>query len=109
MTTVRLNALGASSGRHVWQRLRPTAAWALAPAAAVLFAFWLLPLAQLMLLGGQSRAGSDSGSITNHQVCGAHFRKHRTTHRNFATRGTALGRTGVDLPAISNHVGVGIQ
>ena len=36
-------------------------AWALAPAAAVLFAFWLLPLAQLMLLGGQSRAGSDSG------------------------------------------------
>ena len=27
----------------------------------MLFAFWLLPLAQLMLLGGQSRAGSDSG------------------------------------------------
>ncbi|QKS85905.1 ABC transporter permease [Pseudomonas bijieensis] len=42
-------------------RLRLTAAWALAPAAAVLFAFWLLPLAHLIALGGQSREGSESG------------------------------------------------
>src|SRR5450830_49339 len=42
-------------------RLRPTAAWALAPAAAVLFAFWLLPLTHLIVLGGQSRDGSDNG------------------------------------------------
>ncbi|UVM53237.1 ABC transporter permease [Pseudomonas sp. B21-015] len=50
------------SSRHdVLQRLRPTAAWALAPAAAVLLAFWLLPLAHLILLGGQRRDGSDSG------------------------------------------------
>ncbi|MGA8133721.1 MAG: ABC transporter permease [Pseudomonas gingeri] len=54
----------AREGRSVWTlvpRLRPTAAWALAPAAAVLFAFWLLPLAHLIMLGGQSRDGSDSG------------------------------------------------
>lgn len=61
MTTVRLKALGVSPDRDVWRRLRPTAAWALAPAAAVLLAFWLLPLAQLMVLGGQSREGSASG------------------------------------------------
>ncbi|WP_123581751.1 ABC transporter permease [Pseudomonas brassicacearum] len=41
--------------------LRPTAAWSLAPAATVLFAFWLLPLAHLIVLGGQSRDGSESG------------------------------------------------
>jgi len=54
----------AREGRSAWTlvpRLRPTAAWALAPAAAVLFAFWLLPLAHLIVLGGQSRDGSDSG------------------------------------------------
>lgn len=49
------------SGRAIMPRLRPTAAWALAPAAAVLFAFWLLPLAHLIVLGGQSRDGGDSG------------------------------------------------
>ncbi len=42
-------------------RWRPAAAWALAPAASVLSAFWLLPLAHLIVLGGQSRNGSDSG------------------------------------------------
>jgi len=49
------------SGWSIVPRLRPTAAWALAPAAAVLFAFWLLPLAHLIVLGAQSRDGSDSG------------------------------------------------
>ncbi|MEB0046556.1 MULTISPECIES: ABC transporter permease [unclassified Pseudomonas] len=61
MTTVRVNARDVWSHRRVLQRLRPTAAWALAPAATVLFAFWLLPLAQLMVLGGQRREGGDSG------------------------------------------------
>ncbi|MCL5229280.1 ABC transporter permease [Pseudomonas sp. In614] len=51
----------ASPRRDVFQRWRPTAAWALAPAAAVLLAFWLLPLAHLIVLGGQGRDGSDSG------------------------------------------------
>ncbi|WP_412548596.1 ABC transporter permease [Pseudomonas sp. MWU13-2105] len=61
MTASQLNA---REGRASWAfvpRLRPTAAWALAPAAAVLFAFWLLPLAQLIVLGGQRREGGDSG------------------------------------------------
>ncbi len=61
MTTVPLNVQDVSSRHDVLQRLRPTAAWALAPAAAVLLAFWLLPLAHLILLGGQRRDGSDSG------------------------------------------------
>lgn len=61
MTTVQLNAVEASPRRDVLQRWRPTAAWALAPAAAVLLAFWLLPLAHLIVLGGQGRDGSDSG------------------------------------------------
>lgn len=61
MTTVPLNVQDVSSRHDVLQRLRPTAAWALAPAAAVLLAFWLLPLAHLILLGGQRREGSDSG------------------------------------------------
>ncbi|WP_338524173.1 ABC transporter permease [Pseudomonas batumici] len=54
----------AQEGRSGWTlvpRLRPTAAWALAPAATVLSAFWLLPLAHLIVLGGQGRDGSDSG------------------------------------------------
>lgn len=42
-------------------RLRPTAAVALAPALAVLVAFWLLPLAHLVILGGQRAEGADSG------------------------------------------------
>ncbi|MGY2288749.1 ABC transporter permease [Pseudomonas sp. SDO528_S397] len=37
------------------------ASWALAPAFAVLLAFWLLPLAHLVMLGGQSRDASGSG------------------------------------------------
>ena len=37
------------------------AAWALAPAFAVLFAFWLLPLAHLMVLGAESRDSHGSG------------------------------------------------
>lgn len=61
MTTVPLNVQDVSSRHDVLQRLRPTAAWALAPAAAVLLAFWLLPLAHLIVLGGQGREGSDSG------------------------------------------------
>ena len=37
------------------------AAWALAPAFAVLLAFWLLPLAHLMVLGAESRDSNGSG------------------------------------------------
>lgn len=37
------------------------AAWALAPAFAVLLAFWLLPLAHLMLLGAEHRDSLGSG------------------------------------------------
>lgn len=48
-------------GRFPRLCLRPTAAVALAPAMAVLLAFWLLPLAHLIVLGGQSPEGSDSG------------------------------------------------
>jgi putative spermidine/putrescine transport system permease protein len=58
---VPLNVQDVSSRHDVLQRLRPTVAWALAPAAAVLLAFWLLPLAHLIVLGGQGREGSDSG------------------------------------------------
>lgn len=42
-------------------RLRPTAAVALAPAMAVLLAFWLLPLTHLILLGAQGTEGNGSG------------------------------------------------
>ena len=42
-------------------RLRPTAAIALAPAMAVLAAFWLLPLAHLFILGAQSTDSGESG------------------------------------------------
>lgn len=41
--------------------LRPNPAWALAPAFAVLLAFWLLPLAHLIVLGGESRDSHGSG------------------------------------------------
>jgi len=58
VTASVLKAQNVDSGRRAFLRLRPTAAWALAPAAAMLFAFWLLPLAHLMLLGGESRDGS---------------------------------------------------
>jgi len=43
----------AASARHT--------AWALAPAFAVLLAFWLLPLAHLMVLGAESRDSNGSG------------------------------------------------
>ncbi|CRM47669.1 MULTISPECIES: ABC transporter permease [Pseudomonas] len=43
----------ATSARH--------AAWALAPAFAVLLAFWLLPLAHLIVLGSESRDSNGSG------------------------------------------------
>nr|WP_225606708.1 ABC transporter permease [Pseudomonas sp. PDM12] len=43
------------------RRWRPGAAVALVPAAAVLLAFWLLPLAHLILLGGESRGEAGSG------------------------------------------------
>jgi putative spermidine/putrescine transport system permease protein len=42
-------------------RLRPTAAVALAPAVALLVAFWLLPLAHLIVLGGRNTEGGHSG------------------------------------------------
>ncbi|QJP95985.1 ABC transporter permease [Pseudomonas fluorescens] len=61
MTASVVKAREVRSGWSIVPRLRPTAAWALAPAAAVLFAFWLLPLAHLIVLGGQSRDSSDSG------------------------------------------------
>lgn len=46
--------------RPAWH-WRPGAAIALLPAAVVLMAFWLLPLAHLLLLGGESRGESGSG------------------------------------------------
>lgn len=55
----QVRALG--QGRASWTRLRPTAAMALAPAMALLTAFWLLPLAHLIILGGQTGNGGDSG------------------------------------------------
>lgn len=58
MTASVLKAQGVTSGKRGLLRLRPTAAWALAPAAAMLFAFWLLPLAHLILLGAEDRDGS---------------------------------------------------
>ena len=58
MTASVLKAQGITSGKRGLLRLRPTAAWALAPAAAMLFAFWLLPLAHLILLGAEDRDGS---------------------------------------------------
>jgi putative spermidine/putrescine transport system permease protein len=61
VTASVIKARAVRSGRASLLHLRLTAAWALAPAAAVLFAFWLLPLAHLIVLGGQSREGSESG------------------------------------------------
>jgi putative spermidine/putrescine transport system permease protein len=58
VTASVLKAQGTTSGKRGLLRLRPTAAWALAPAAAMLFAFWLLPLAHLILLGAEDRDGS---------------------------------------------------
>ncbi len=48
--------------RH-WPQLRPPSAatWALAPAMALLLAFWLLPLAHLVQLGAESRDTTGSG------------------------------------------------
>lgn len=61
MSTCVLREQNVKGGRAALLRLRPTVAWALAPAAAVLFAFWLLPLAQLVVLGGRGRDGGASG------------------------------------------------
>ena len=61
MTASVIKARGVRSGQATVPRLRLTAAWALAPAAAVLFAFWLLPLAHLIVLGGQRRDGGENG------------------------------------------------
>jgi len=49
-----------ADSRPLW-RWRPGAAVALVPAAAVLLAFWILPLAHLVLLGGESRGEAGSG------------------------------------------------
>ncbi|GFM68473.1 ABC transporter permease [Pseudomonas cichorii] len=48
-------------GRLSRLSLRPSAAVALAPAMAVLLAFWLLPLAHLIILGGQNPEGAGNG------------------------------------------------
>ncbi|MEX5575012.1 ABC transporter permease [Pseudomonas lijiangensis] len=48
-------------GRLSRLSLRPSAAVALAPAMAVLLAFWLLPLAHLIMLGGQNPEGAGNG------------------------------------------------
>ena len=61
MSSTVLKAQNVAARRLLKWRLRPTAAWALAPAAAVLAAFWLLPLAHLIVLGGQQRDGAGSG------------------------------------------------
>lgn len=61
MSSTVLKAQDAAAGGLLKRRLRPTAAWALAPAAAMLGAFWLLPLAHLIVLGGQQRDGAGSG------------------------------------------------
>lgn len=61
MSSTVLKAQNLAARRLLKWRLRPTAAWALAPAAAVLAAFWLLPLAHLIVLGGQQRDGAGSG------------------------------------------------
>ncbi|RMT82470.1 iron ABC transporter permease [Pseudomonas viridiflava] len=49
------------SGAMPRLRLRPTAAVALAPAMAVLVAFWLLPLTHLIVLGAQGNDVDGSG------------------------------------------------
>ncbi|AKF48286.1 hypothetical protein PsyrB_24290 [Pseudomonas syringae pv. syringae B301D] len=50
-------ALPLRKGGFFRLRLRPTAAVALAPAMAVLLAFWLLPLTHLIVLGAKSTDG----------------------------------------------------
>jgi len=55
------NHAAASAHSRPLRRWRPGAAVALVPAAAVLLAFWLLPLARLILLGGESRGEAGSG------------------------------------------------
>lgn len=50
----------AAGSRRPW-RWRPGAAVALLPAAVVLLAFWLLPLAHLMVLGSERRGEAGSG------------------------------------------------
>lgn len=54
-------ASAVQQGRSSRLRLRPTSAVALAPAMAVLVAFWLLPLAHLFVLGGQHTDSGESG------------------------------------------------
>ncbi|AKF53516.1 MULTISPECIES: ABC transporter permease [Pseudomonas] len=54
-------ALALRKGGSFRLRLRPTAAVALAPAMAVLLAFWLLPLTHLIMLGTQGSDGNGSG------------------------------------------------
>lgn len=56
------HALALHKGGFMKLRLRPTAAAALAPALAVLLAFWLLPLTHLILLGAQGSDGNGNGS-----------------------------------------------
>lgn len=61
MTASLEHASTVAQGGSSRLRLRPTAAIALAPAMAMLVAFWLLPLAHLFVLGGQSTESGDSG------------------------------------------------
>ncbi|WP_277374917.1 ABC transporter permease [Pseudomonas sp. AA-38] len=51
----------AQVSRRPARRWRPGAAIALLPAAVLLLAFWLLPLAHLIVLGGESRGEAGSG------------------------------------------------
>ncbi|MBX8477248.1 ABC transporter permease [Pseudomonas cichorii] len=61
MTASLEHASTVRPGRFPRFSLRPSAAVALAPAMAVLLAFWLLPLAHLIILGGQNPEGVGSG------------------------------------------------
>lgn len=61
MSAVLEQVPAVQQGRLSRLRLRPTAAIALAPAMAVLVAFWLLPLAHLFILGGKSTDSGESG------------------------------------------------
>lgn len=61
MNSALSNHAAASARSRPLRRWRPGAAVALVPAAAVLLAFWLLPLAHLILLGGESHGEAGSG------------------------------------------------
>ncbi|NVZ64239.1 ABC transporter permease [Pseudomonas gingeri] len=61
MATSVDKALAVPAGSWPRLRLPPAVTWALTPAMAMLLAFWLLPLAHLILLGAESRDTAGSG------------------------------------------------